>query len=67
MSKVRNYRGGVVTQSKKRLRTGVESLSKITKLHPMEGTHLYDQTRCHTIDSDNTQLRKESLYNKHIS
>ncbi len=70
MSKLRvkpNFRGQTVPKS--RVRDVLESSIKSKRFNESKTmeSRLFDQTRCHTIDSDTSQHEREQIYNKNIN
>ena len=70
MSKPRNSR--VVfsgPNSRSRIRSILENHSKQHQLDntKREESHLFDQTRCHTLETGQEQIRKDTIYNRNIS
>lgn len=71
MSKLRtrlNGRGENISRSRVRdlLERSVKHNHKFAD-STMQETKIFEQTRCHTIESDQTQLDKDRLYNKNIT
>lgn len=70
MSKLRtklNARGQLI--SKSRIRQLLENTSREKQLSQSKllETRIFEQTRCHTIESDTSQLKKDTLFHKNIA
>lgn len=68
MSKLRTRldgRGENISRS--RVRQLLERSVKHNHKSTMHESKIFEQTRCHTIESDQTQIDKDRLYNKNIT